>query len=168
MRSAKYLFVVLFLTIGFHAAQGNSEKRNVQVGGGLGFATPTSPIGAYALTAILEGTMRLHPVFGVSILATATSSPSVGGTYSFTNGGKQQTFLEPRLYLKILHIGFAVGLDLSSGSSGTMQGIVSYGPSAGIELPINQFSLGVDARYLMNSSASAAPLTLLGMVRFYL
>lgn len=167
MRIAKFHFILFFFITAFHFAH-SSDKEDKQVGLGFGIASPSSPVSTYALTALLEGTVRFNPFFGVSILATATSSPQIAGTYWFgSNGGYQQTFIEPRLYLKIVHVGFAVGLDLAS-NGGTIQGLVSYGPMAGIEIPIGRFSVGADARYVMKSASNPSPLSILAMFRFRL
>lgn len=172
MRRGVLFLVVLFLMAGSHRSFGASSKRSTQFGLGAGIASPTptslSSISTYALTTQLEGTMFFGRFFGISILATATSSPRTGGTYWFgTNGGYQQTFIEPRIYLTILHVGFAAGLDLAS-NGGTIQGIPSYGPMAGIEIPLGRFSIGADARYIFKTGSNPSPLTLLAMLRFFL
>jgi len=160
------LLVILTLSTQANAA---ALKKDKQIGLGLGTvsAYPVTNF-PYALTALLEGTYRIKN-FGLSILATATSSPKTDGTYWFGSdrGGYQQTFVEPRVYLGALHLGFAVGLNLSSGGSGEIQSVASYGPMAGIEIPMGRFSLGVDGRYLMVSSGSnPTPLSTVLMFRF--
>ncbi len=168
MRNLLFLLVLCLLTSSFHRARAASQNGDKQVGLGLGIASPT-PIGVYALTAMLEGTMRFSPFLGVSILASATSSAQIGGTYFFgSNGGYQQTFVEPRFYLNVFHFGFALGLELSPDGSGTIQGAVSYGPMIGFEIPIKRFSVGVDARYIAKSGSNPSPLSLLTVFRFQL
>jgi len=156
--------VLVFASVDVTAA---NSQNNLQVGLGMGAVSPY-PVSNYpeSLVAVLEGTYR-KSIFGLSILATATSSQKIDGTYWFgSQGGYQQTFLEPRVYLSVFHLGFAFGLNLSSGTEGEIQGVASYGPMFGIEVPLGRFSLGVDSRYLLTSGSNPASLSTIMMFRF--
>lgn len=168
MRITKILVVLSTFLCLAQSAIAATNKSDKQVGIGFGpVGTSSLDSFPYALQAVLEGTYRKKN-FGLSILATATSSTNVNGTYQFGSGeGYQQTFLEPRVYLGVLKLGFAVGLNLSGGTSGEIQSMVSYGPMAGIEIPFKRFSLGVDGRYLLSSAvANPAPISIIAMFRF--
>lgn len=169
-RLAKILIAFSLFSVCSANVYCDTTKVDRQVGFGLGAASPYPATGSFpfALTAVLEGTYRWK-VLGLSILATATSSPKTGGTYWFgSNGGYQQTLLEPRLYLSILHVGLSLGVNLTEGSSGVIQTIASYGAMAGIEFPLGRVSLGADARYLwVSSGANPTPLSAILMFRFH-
>lgn len=166
LRRTGFLLVLLLATFVSPGAHGASKKYQRQVGLGFGTVTPF-PVGSfpYALTAVLEGTYRWK-FLGLSILATATSSPKTDGTYWFgSRGGYQQVFLEPRIYLSIFRVGGSIGVKLSSGSSGTIEGFGSYGPMFGVEVPIRRFSVGLDNRYLFTVGQPSLLSTVL-MFRF--
>lgn len=156
---------LMFISLPAHAA---SDKHFKQLGIGLGTVSPY-PVTSfpYALMAAIEGTYRWN-VVGLSIVGTLTSSPHQADGYRFApeSGGIQQTFLEPRLYMSILHAGFSIGFKLSQNSSGTIEGVLSYGPMLGFEIPFGRVSLGVDGRYLLVSNSNPAPLSTVMMIRF--
>lgn len=166
-RLSKILIVFSLLSFCSAKVYCDTAKGDRQLGFGLGAASPYPATGSFpfALTAVLEGTYRWK-VLGLSILATATSSPKTGGTYWFgSNGGYQQTLLEPRLYLSLFHLGLSMGVNLTEGS-GVIQTIASYGAMAGIEFPLGRCSLGADGRYLWVSSGSnPTPLSAILMFR---
>jgi len=159
------LLLVLNLAVVYSANVRAETDRQI----GLGFgAASTYPVTTFpsALMAVVEGTYRWK-YFGLAVLGAATSSQKVGGTYWFgSQGGYEQAFLEPRLYLSIVHLGVSFGLNLSQGTSGVIQTIPSYGPMLGIEIPLGRFSLGVDGRYLFSSGSNATPLSTVLMGRF--
>lgn len=164
------LFVVLmFLSSIPSYAKG---KQNLQAGLGFGAVSPYPISGfPYALQGVLEGTYR-YKSFGLSLLATATSSPKVGGTYWFdSNGNSQQALIEPRLYLtNWIHAGLVLGVNIAGGgTSGEIESFGSYGGMAGIEIPLGRFSFGADARYLMAfSGTNPTPFAAVAMLRFKL
>lgn len=165
---SKALFVLALVALSSGQVRA-ADKTRLQAGFGFGMVSPyPKPSFPRALMGVLEGTYRWK-FFGASILATATSSPKINGTYYFASqGGYQQTLLEPRVYFNIFHLGFAVGLNLSQGTTGEVQSVVSYGPMFGIEIPIGRFSIGADARYLHSSGANPSPLSTVMMFRFML